>query len=151
MEQHTSAEESEQSFRDQFDEVVKSDSWLTVAWTFDGYDENGSPIITVRKTTNSFDMVHYMQALFSLKAMMDQEIEAKLAERKREPLPLAPHLQVKDLADITQIDDDLKTSQQASFDQGRFPGSLKKNESNNEKEKNTNEDDKSNESDVSVD
>ncbi len=88
MKQHHSADESRQSFLDEFYEAVKCDKWLAVVWT--DADDGG---LTLRKTSNAFNMGKYTEALLQLRDILNEEIRITLeSPMDREPLPLAPHL-----------------------------------------------------------
>jgi len=151
MQKHFSPEESKQSFLNEFEKTVESKSWLAVTWTFNGLDENTNPKFTVRKTSSNFNMSHYLAALFSLKGLLDQEIESQLIRQNQMPLPLAPHLRAVDMGELPEVDDEsIKTFQEKALEKGEFPSILNKDKSNNKEEKKSNES-KSDEGDTELD
>ena len=97
-----SVEESKGLFLEQFEKASQEDRWFAIVCTPEGPRQ-----YLIRKVTKDFSPIECLDSLLALKNLIDEEVGKLFAPQK--PLPLAPHLKVKDTDGEFSANDVLKT------------------------------------------
>ncbi len=126
------SEECEDAALEIFSKAVKEGKWLIAVYRIDDKDE-----IVLNRVTCNFPDGSFVQCINMIKESLLEELNQKLSVK---PLPLAPHLLVRDengeekRIDPSRVlhDEPIQESQQKAFDLGQFTGALPKKEEHNE-------------------
>ena len=88
FQKHETSEECENAALDLFSEAVKDGKWLMAVWRVDGEND-----ILFKRVTCNFPTGAFIQTMNILKESLLEELDQELSIK---PLPLAPHLLVRD-------------------------------------------------------
>lgn len=146
---HETTEECENAALDLFSKAVKSGKWMMAVWRVDSED-----VIEFQKVTCSYPTGGFIQSMDMLREALVEEFNNSISIK---PLPLAPHLLVRDEngeekilepiespyeeipiesipanPDAIFIDEEITEKRKDDFSKGIFPRSLQKEEEQNE-------------------